>query len=124
MDVSQFREIPVLDEDQWLILLGAGDDDPRALLDELLALFQEDVEERLHPLTEADPVRDREQIRQHAHSIAGSGSNLAARRLAAIARAIEAAEGYTPEEFSTVVKELLDTYAESVRVLQVRVNRI
>ncbi len=122
MDVSQYRESPLLDEEQWAILLNAGDDDPRALLDELLVLFEEDVEERLYPLSEADPERDLAEIRQHAHSIAGSGSNLGACRLAAIARALEGAEDLTTESFAEAVNALLDTYAESVRVLRERVN--
>ncbi len=120
MDVSRFRDVPVIDEEQWSVLVGAGDDDPRALLEELIALFKEDVEERLQPLSEADPLLERAEIQQHAHSIAGSGSNLAASRLAAIARWLEEAEDYSPDDFSEAVRLLLDTYAESLRELRER----
>lgn len=124
MDVSPHKEIPVLDETQWSALLGAGEDDPRVLLDELIELFQEDVEERLRPLAEADPVRDHADIRQHAHSIAGSGANLGALRLAAIARGLEKAENFSADGFARTVAELRDTYAESVRVLRARAARL
>ncbi len=124
MNAGEFEHVPLVDEDQWSVLLDAGDDDPRGLLGELQNLFREDVEARLLALAKADPVKDVATIAAHAHSVAGSASNLSAARLAAVARRVEEGGLLSQEELDAFVEVLQATYDQSLAALGIRIANL
>ena len=124
MNSGDFEYVPLVDEDQWSILLDAGGDDPRGLLEELRGLFQEDIEARLVALATADPLADVGMVTAHAHSVAGSASNLSAARLAAIAREIEARGQLSEPELASFVESLRETYGQTLVALGIKISNL
>jgi len=113
---AALSELPVLDPKllQDLLNLGA----PAGLVQELIALFQEDVPARIAALHMALGSLDARQTLQEAHQLKGSLASMGLVRFAALASRIEvlAREGHL-EQAPPLAEALPAAYAEALLAL-------
>lgn len=88
-DSQNFSETPLIDEEQFSLLVETGEDAAAEMLQELIDMFMEESAPRVHDLRDAVTGRDYSGIVKHAHAIAGSSGNLGGLRLSQACRALE-----------------------------------
>lgn len=124
-DLSALRETPLLDEEQWELLLESGGDEPGELLGELIDLFQTEMSDRLARVEADHESGDRDMLAKDAHAIAGSSANMAGLRLSRLARAIEhAAPAEDLGKLEPYVAELSPVYEETLAALRTKIDAL
>lgn len=94
-----------------LLMLGdeEGDD---SFLKEVIGIFVEDTPIRLKELRDSYAANDQATFTRAAHSIKGSSSNVGAKRLCAVAQALEADARESIEGLDSRIAALDDSFAE------------
>lgn len=98
MELSQILALPIVDREQFDMLVMTGEDAAAELIQELLDLFRQESAPRVDLLRQALSAKDTQSIVKHAHSIAGASGNLGAYRLSQLCRQleVEARQGFSP----------------------------
>ncbi|MDP0498901.1 MAG: Hpt domain-containing protein [Verrucomicrobiota bacterium JB022] len=89
MELSHILAEPVVDREQFDMLVETGEDAAAELIQELLDLFREESGPRLDALQASLGQNDTVAIGKHAHSLAGASANLGALRLSKLCRKLE-----------------------------------
>ncbi len=117
--------VPIIDPDQFNMLVETGEDAAVELLEDLLALFREEAEPRFNSLKSAADQGNTEQIGKVAHALAGSSGNLGGLRLCHMSRALEnEVESIPSNEIPLRVAEIESLYSETITAFQARITEL
>jgi len=89
MAFPDFSDEPLIDREQFEMLVETGEDDASGMLEELLDLFTGEAEPKFLELHQAAEDVDRHKCNRIAHALAGASANLGCLRLSHLARAFE-----------------------------------
>lgn len=96
MPLPDFSASPLIDREQFDMLVATGEDDAAGMLSELLGLFTGESEPKFAELNKCAATLDRYKCSRIAHALAGSSGNLGCLRLSQMCRAYEHASNGTP----------------------------
>ncbi|MGB0372208.1 MAG: Hpt domain-containing protein [Opitutales bacterium] len=119
--VSVDSSTPIIDRNHLELLVGSNFEESKELLDDLIALYEEENLPHLQDLEEACKTGDTDAATRHTHFIAGSSGNMGLARLSTYCRAVESAirDNIEPPSLAhhQTIKELYSTSVESFKTL-------
>jgi HPt (histidine-containing phosphotransfer) domain-containing protein len=125
MDINEISKLPLIDNDQVAMLAEAGEDTAAELMEELLALFQEEAAPHLVSLKENYAQENFVGMARLAHAVAGSSANLGGLRLSKLAKAVEvAANNKDTAKINSLIGDLDAMYEETVEGFHAEIARI
>lgn len=89
MSLPDFTSVPLIDREQFDMLVLTGEDDAANMLAELLDLFTAEAEPKFVDLAQAAAKMDRIPCNRIAHALAGASANLGCLRLSKLCREYE-----------------------------------
>ena len=93
------------------------------MLDDLVALFLRDMPAKLDQIQQAFDRSDLPNLRDGAHSLKGSASNLGARQLAALCAKLESLQEPTPDEANPLLAMLQLEFQRVCDALQAELRK-
>ena len=125
MTLSQYAQTPIIDRDQFDMLIATGEDEAVAMLNELLELYTGEAEPKLKELHSAAALGDRQRCNRIAHALAGASANLGGLRLASLCRAYEnSVQSQSVEQLKTGAVHIEETYHITVVEMRAEVAKI
>ena len=119
MTLSDFSEIPVLDREQFDMLVETGEDEAAEMLGDLVSLFEEESGSQLQALMATAKQGDRERVARFAHALAGAAGNLGGLRLAQAARFVENhVQSFSADELNQAVVRIRELYDMTIQVFK------
>lgn len=117
--------LPIIDREQFDMLVETGEDTAPGLIQELLDLFIEESDPRMKSLPNALRAGDLTQMAKDAHAIAGSAANLGAYRLSQLCRALENSvttknRGY----FRATIRQIRQEYKRAISTFKKEIAAI
>ncbi|MFA5257275.1 MAG: Hpt domain-containing protein [Opitutales bacterium] len=126
MALSDFSDSPLIDREQFDMLVETGEDDASGMLVELLDLFTGEAEPKFLELHQASSDVDRHKCNRIAHALAGASANLGLLRLSMLCRAFEqGSKAEMPRE--ALIKSATDIealYLISVAEMRVEISKL
>ncbi|HNX05930.1 MAG TPA: Hpt domain-containing protein, partial [Opitutales bacterium] len=126
--LQDFSASPLIDREQFEMLVETGEDDARGMLTELMGLFTGEAEPKFVELNKCAAEMDRYKCSRIAHALAGASGNLGCLRLSQMCRAYEHASNGTPglsqEELVKGALDIAATYRISVEAMSVEIEKI
>ena len=89
MPVPDFSNSPLIDREQFDMLVSTGEDDAANMITELLGLYTEETEPKFAEMQKAATDLDRYKFNRLSHALAGASANLGCLRLSQLCRAYE-----------------------------------
>jgi HPt (histidine-containing phosphotransfer) domain-containing protein len=128
MAQQDFSASPLIDKEQFQMLVDTGEDDAQGMLSELMGLFTGEAEPKFVELNKCAADVDRYKCSRIAHALAGASANLGCLRLSQMCRAYEHASNGNPcLSPADLVKDALDiaaVYKISVEAMNEAIARI
>ncbi|KAF0092926.1 MAG: multi-sensor hybrid histidine kinase [Puniceicoccaceae bacterium 5H] len=125
MQLSDILAQPVVDREQFEMLVETGEDAAAELIQELLDLFRDESAPRFEMLQESLEKQEAPAIAKHAHSLAGASANLGALRLAKLCRRLEAEamDGHL-EALEPLAGHMREQYQETLNVFEQEIVKL
>lgn len=89
MPLPSFSDSPLIDREQFDMLVATGEDDARNMLEELMDLYTGEADPKFEELRKAAADVDRHKCNRIGHALAGASANLGCLRLSMLCRAYE-----------------------------------
>jgi HPt (histidine-containing phosphotransfer) domain-containing protein len=126
MPVSDFSSSPLIDKEQFEMLVSTGEDDAVNMINELLGLFTGEVEPKFIDMQKAAVEMDRYKFTRMAHALAGASANLGCLRLSQVCRAYEhgSKTDLTRDELVEGAKAIEALYRISIEAMQAEITKI
>jgi len=126
MPVPDFSNSPLIDKEQFEMLVSTGEDDAVSLINELLGLFVAEADPKFLDMRKAASELDRYKFNRLAHALAGASANLGCLRLSQVCRAYEhgAKADLTMDELVAGALAIEALYRISVEAMQAEIAKI
>jgi HPt (histidine-containing phosphotransfer) domain-containing protein len=125
MPTTEHTEIPIIDREQFDMLIATGEDEAASMLNELLELYTTEAEPKLKELHMMAALVDRHRCNRIAHALAGASANLGGMRLAAFCRAYEnSAQTQTPLQLKEGATRIESTYHATVAEMRAEIAKL
>ena len=126
MPMQDFSSSPLIDREQFDMLVATGEDDAVGMINELLGLYTADGDPKCAELHKAAAGPDRIQCNRLAHALAGASANLGCFRLSQLCRAYEhgAKEEFSQDELIKGAVAIETLYRVSVEAMKNEVAKI
>lgn len=125
MAITYHTETPLIDREQFDMLVATGEDEAVALINELLELFTSEAEPKLKELKLAAAAQDCQRCNRIAHALAGASANLGGLRLASLCRAYEnSVKSQTPAELIDGAVHITEAYHITIEAMRDEVSRL
>jgi HPt (histidine-containing phosphotransfer) domain-containing protein len=128
MPLQDFSSTPLIDQEQFEMIVATCDDDAPGMLGELLGLFTGEAEPKFEELRSCAASLDRYKCSRIAHALAGASGNLGCLRLSRICRDYEhtsnANPGLTPAELASGAENIVAAYKVSVEAMQAEIAKL
>lgn len=123
--IPDSSEIPLIDREQFDMLVETGEDEAAEMIRELLDLFTGEAGPKLEELVVAASEEDRQRCIRISHAIAGASANLGGQRLSTYARAYEnAAATMSVDELSAGAQLIRDYYRITLDAMESELEKL
>jgi HPt (histidine-containing phosphotransfer) domain-containing protein len=126
MPVPDFSSSPLIDHEQFDMLVSTGEDDAVNMITELLDLYTGEADPKFVEMQKAAAELDRYKFNRMAHALAGASANLGCLRLSQVCRAYEhgAKADLSQDELVQGASAIEALYRISVEAMKVEIGKI
>ena len=126
MSVSDFANIPLIDREQFDMLVATGESDAVNMLTELMGLFTGEADPKFEEMRKAALELDRMKYNKLSHALAGASANLGCLRLSKVCREYEhgAKDTLSQDDLIQGVTDIQNLYRISVDAMQAEIAKI
>jgi len=126
MPVPDFSNSPLIDHEQFDMLVSTGEDDAVNMINELLGLYTGEAEPKFIEMQKAAADLDRYKFNRLAHALAGASANLGCLRLSQVCRAYEhgSKADLTRDELVFGASAIEALYSLSIDAMKVEITKI
>ncbi len=125
MPTQTHTQMPIIDREQFDMLIATGEDEAASLLRELLDLYVGEAEPKLKELKQVAAMADRYRCNRIAHALAGASANLGGQRMAAVCRAYEnSADSQSQSDLVTGAEYIESVYRLTVAEMEAEIAKL
>jgi HPt (histidine-containing phosphotransfer) domain-containing protein len=126
MSVSDFASFPLIDREQFDMLVATGEADAANMLTELMGLFTAEADPKFDDMRKAAVDLDRSKYNKISHALAGASANLGCLRLSKVCREYEhgAKDALSQADLIQGVTDIQNLYRISVTAMNEEIAKI
>jgi HPt (histidine-containing phosphotransfer) domain-containing protein len=126
MPVSDFASLPLIDREQFDMLVATGEADAANMLNELMGLYTAEADPKFNDMRKAAVDLDRVAYNKLSHALAGASANLGCLRLSKVCREYEhgAKDTLSQDELIQGVTDIQNLYRISVKAMNEEIAKI
>lgn len=123
--IPDSSEIPLIDREQFDMLVETGEDEAAEMIRELLDLFTGEAGPKLEELVLAAAADDRQRCIRISHAVAGASANLGGQRLSTYARAYEnAAASMSVDDLTAGANRIQEYYIITLEAMESELEQL